>query len=155
MGKDYRLYYSLIAFHGTINKHFAVKTGLAQKDVRLFREAVINSVSYKPTRSKSDQYSMFYLELEYADEYNGYLRDLRDFVSCSLKEKHQPLRSIDNLNIDFSRLEALINANKDVIRQIHLWKTPLPGTDFDEFGNTLDPDIKGNIKELVFKSGGE
>ncbi len=154
MGKDYRLYYSLIAFHGTINKHLAAKTGLVPADVDLFREAIIRSVSYKPTRSKSDQYPMFYLELEYLDTHNGYLRDLRDFVSCSVKKK-QPIRSIDNLTLDFSALETLINANQAVIRSIHLWRTPLPGTSFDGFGNNLDADAKKKVREITFKSGGE
>jgi len=98
---------------------------------------------------------MFYLELEYADGYNGYLRDLRDFVSCSVKEKNQPIRSVDNLNMDFSRLENLISANNAVIQQIHLWRTPLPGTAFDAFGKNLDANIKAKIKDVAFKSGGE
>jgi CRISPR-associated protein Csh2 len=155
MGKDYRLYYSLIAFHGTINKHLAVKTGLTEEDVHLFRKAIINSVAYKPTRSKGNQYPMLYVELEYEDRHNGYLRDLRDFIACSVKDKNEPVRSADSLNIDFSGLETLINQNKNIIKQIHLWKTPLPNTGFGGFGTKLDSGLNGKIKELIFTSGGE
>ncbi len=144
MGKDYRLYYSLIAFHGTINKHAAKTTGLTQNDLNLFREAIINSVSYKPTRSKSDQYPMLYLELEYDEKYNGYLRDLRDFLKCTY-DHNEPIRSIDNLKIDVSELTKLINNNKKIVEQIHLWKTPLSETAFDKFTN----DLKGiKINEI-------
>jgi len=146
MGKDYRLYYSLIAFHGTINKHLAKKSGLTTTDVQTFREAIINSVSYKPTRSKSDQYAMFYLELEYQDNYNGYLRDLRDFIDCSAKSNS--IRSVNDLTLDFSKLTTLINENIDVIKNIHLWQTPLQQTDFDTFSSLLNDNAKSKIKDI-------
>jgi len=158
MGKDYKLYYSLLAFHGTINKHHAQKTGLTQDDVRLFREAIINSVSYKPTRSKGEQYPMLYLELEYVDEYNGYLRDLRNFVTCTTNTK--PIRSAANLKLDFSELSTLIKENLEVIKAIHLWKTPLLQKGYAQFKDSLDtffpaeffPDKEGNkLNKLSFK----
>jgi len=158
MGKDYKLYYSLIAFHGTINKHHAQKTGLTQNDVKLFREAIINSVSYKPTRSKGEQYSMLYLELEYVDQYNGYLKDLRNFVTCIPNSK--PIRSAANLKVDFSELCTLIKKNLKVIKTIHLWKPPFLQKSYDQFKDSLDifspteffPDAKDNkLNNLSFE----
>jgi len=158
MGKDYKLYYSLLAFHGTINKHHAQKTGLTQDDVKLFREAIINSVSYKPTRSKGDQYPMLYLELEYVDEYNCYLRDLRNFVKCTPDSK--PIRSAANLTLDFSELSTLIKENLEVIKAIHLWKTPLLQKGYDQSKDLPDTffpaefypsETDNKLKKLSFK----
>ncbi|MEE4358324.1 MAG: type I CRISPR-associated protein Cas7 [Desulfococcaceae bacterium] len=149
-GKDYRLYYSLIAFHGTVNKYLAQKSGLTPDDVQLFRESIINSISYKPTRSKSDQYAMMYLELEYDEKYNGYLRDLRDFITCH--SERRTIRSIKDLKLDFSKFETLIKENIENIKHIHLWKTPLPGTDFEKFGAESDDTVKAKIKPVSLKS---
>lgn len=150
-GKDYRLYYSLIAFHGTINKHFAAKTGLTENDRQLFREAMINSVSYKPTRSKSGQYAVFYLELEYLDDFNGYLRDLRDFVDCKPKSHNANIRSMNDLKISLDRLKDIINANNANIKRIHIWKTPVSENVFNEFKNDLNEDVSSRVREVFQK----
>ena len=147
-GKDYRLYYSLIAFHGTINKHLAVKTGLKESDRQLFREAMINSVSYKPTRSKSGQFSVFYLELEYVENFNGYLRDLRDFIVCKPKSQNANIRSMNDLEISLDQLKDIINANNANIKQIHIWKTPLSENVFNNFKDTLNENIKSKVKDV-------
>ena len=115
-------------------------------DVQTFREAIINSESYKPTRSKSDQYAMFYLELEYQDNYNGYLRDLRDFIDCSAKSNS--IRSVNDLTLDFSKMATLIQENLNVIKNIHLWQTPLQQTDFDTFRTLLNDNAKSKIKDI-------
>lgn len=150
-GKDYRLYYSLIAFHGTINKHLAVKTGLTVNDRNLFREAMINSVSYKPTRSKSGQYAVFYIELEYIEKINGYLRDLRDFIDCKPKPQNANIRSINDLEISLDQLKDIINANNENIKQIHIWKAPVSENIFNEFKGTLDEEAQHKVTEIFQK----
>ena len=150
-GKDYRLYYSLIAFHGTINKQFAAKTGLTVNDRQLFREAMINSVSYKPTRSKSGQYAVFYLELEYVEAFNGYLRDLRDFVDCKPKSHNANIRSMNDLEISLDRLKDIINANNANIKQIHIWKTPVSENIFKNFKGSLDKEAQSKVTEVFQK----
>ena len=147
-GKDYRLYYSLIAFHGTINKHLAAKTGLTKNDRQLFREAMINSVSYKPTRSKSGQYAVFYLELEYLENFNGYLRDLRDFIDCKAKPQNANIRSMNDLEISLDQLKDIINANNANIKQIHIWKTPVSENVFNKFKGSLDEDAQHKVTEI-------
>jgi CRISPR-associated protein Csh2 len=147
-GKDYRLYYSLIAFHGTINKHLAAKTGLKENDRQLFREAMINSISYKPTRSKSGQYAVFYLELEYIKDFNGYLRDLRDFINCKPKSQNANIRSMNDLEISLDQLKNIIYANNANIKRIHIWKTPVSENIFNEFKNNLKEDVKSKVKDV-------
>ena len=131
-GKDYRLYYSLIAFHGTINKHQAKKTGLCEDDVNLFRKAIFESISYKPTRSKSDQYSLFYIELKYKEDFNNYLGDLRQYVS--LKQGKNPIRSYTDISLNFSELTKVIKENnQEKIGKIYYAHAPKFKSIFDKF----------------------
>jgi len=123
IGKDYRLYYSLLAFHGTINKNTAKKSGLTFGDLDLFREAIIQAIPSTPTRSKLGQYPILYMELEYNENYNGYLRDLRDFIDFKTIKK--PIRSFKDIELGFDRLNSLLMQNKDKIKKIHVWETPL------------------------------
>lgn len=116
-GKDYRVHYSLLAFHGVANKHAAVTTGLSDKDMGKFRDSIWNAIPSLPTRSKLNQYPKLYLEIVYNDDYhNGYFGDLRDYVSCLPKEgSFKKVRKYSDLNVDFSKLEELIAENKGTV----------------------------------------
>lgn len=116
-GKDYRVHYSLLAFNGTINKFAAQTTSLTEKDLEVFREAIWNSISSLPTRSKMNQYPKLYVELTYNDGFfNGYFGDLRNYVKVSpangLDEKQ--IRSFRDLHLDLTPLKNLLNENKGV-----------------------------------------
>lgn len=114
-GKDYRVKYSLLAFHGTINRHAAKTTGLTQEDVNLFREAIWNSISASPTRSKLNQYPKLYLEIAYNDEFhNGYFGDLRNLIDVKVKDDKDPrtVRGLNDLELNFDRLVGLLEENK-------------------------------------------
>jgi CRISPR-associated protein Csh2 len=122
-GKDYRVHYSLLAFHGVANKHAAKSTGLTDGDMKVFRDAVWNAIPSLPTRSKLNQYPKLYLEIIYNDDYhNGHFGDLRDYVDCKPKngvDEFKKVRKYNDLDIDFSRLEKLIQDNKDeVIKEV-------------------------------------
>ena len=87
-GKDYRVKYSLIAVHGTINKAAAETTGLSDEDVEKFRNAIWNAISASPTRSKLNQYPKLYVEIQYNDGFhNGYFGDLRNLIAVTPKEE--------------------------------------------------------------------
>ncbi|MFA0960317.1 type I-B CRISPR-associated protein Cas7/Csh2 [Roseivirga sp. BDSF3-8] len=110
-GKDYRIHYSLLAFHGTINKHQARRTGMSEEDAESFRDALWKSIPCLPTRSKQNQYPKFYLEIIYNDDCgNGSFGDLRQHLSVSPKEgkTEKQIRNINDLTIDFSALKALL-----------------------------------------------
>lgn len=109
-GKDYRVYYSLLAFNGTINKHTAKSTGLTVEDRNKFRKSIWDSVSALPTRSKLNQYPKLYIELVYNDGFsNGHFGDLRQYVD---KNPGENVREVKDVHIDLSRLANLINENK-------------------------------------------
>lgn len=122
-GKDYRVHYSLLGFHGVANKQAAVTTGLSDDDMEKFRDGIWNAIPSLPTRSKLNQYPKLYLEIVYNDGYhNGHFGDLRDFVDCKPKEgldSFKKVRKYNDLDVDFSRLEKLISDNKgDVIKEV-------------------------------------
>ena len=122
-GKDYRVHYSLLAFHGIANKFAAQTTGLSDNDMELLRDAVWNAIPSLPTRSKLNQYPKAYIEIVYNDGYhNGHFGDLRDFIDCKPAngvDDFKKVRKYKDLDIDFSRLEQLIRDNKKgVIKEV-------------------------------------
>lgn len=129
-GKDYRVYYSLLAFHGTINKAASVSTGLTEEDKETFRNAIWNSISATPTRSKLNQYPKLYIEFEYNEGYaNGQFGDLRNYVKSFPKTgiDEDAVRKFDDLEVDLSALINLINNNKGddkIIKKIFVKSSP-------------------------------
>ncbi|EKB47816.1 type I-B CRISPR-associated protein Cas7/Csh2 [Cecembia lonarensis] len=115
-GKDYRVHYSLLAFHGVVNKYSAKQTGLKEKDLEEFRNGIWQAIPSLPTRSKLNQYPKLYLEIVYNDGFNnGHFGDLRDLIQCSPKDEnagYKKVRKFSDLKIDLSKLESLINSNK-------------------------------------------
>lgn len=107
-GKDYRVKYSLLGFHGSINKYAAKTTGLTEADRQAFRTALWSGISASPTRSKLNQYPKLYMELIYNEGYhNGHFGDLRNLVNASIRgdKKPQEVTAFADLLLDFSLLE--------------------------------------------------
>lgn len=107
-GKDYRVKYSLLAFHGSVNKYAAQTTGLTESDLKTFKEGLWNGVAASPTRSKLNQYPKFYLELVYNEGYhNGHFGDLRNLIEARIQgeKKPQEVTQFNDLVLDFSHLE--------------------------------------------------
>lgn len=126
-GKDYRIHYSLLGFHGVVNKHAAKTTGLSDDDIAQFRDAIWNAIPSLPTRSKLNQYPKLYLEIIYADGYhNGHFGDLRSYIKCRPKadvKDFKKVRTFNDLEVDFSELENLIKENKGkVIKEVKVEK---------------------------------
>ena len=121
-GKDYRVKYSLLAFHGTINRAAAQTTGLADADLEKFRDAIWHSVSASPTRSKINQYPKAYIEIVYNDKYhNGCLGDLRSLVQVKPREegKDKEVCGLADLQVDFSALKKALGDNTGEGKPIH------------------------------------
>ena len=117
-GKDYRVKYSLLAFHGSVNKYAAQTTGLTETDLKTFREGLWNGISASPTRSKLNQYPKFFLELVYNEGYhNGHFGDLRNLIEARIQgeKKPQEVTQFTDLVLDFSHLEDILEgqAGKD------------------------------------------
>lgn len=124
-GKDYRLYYSLLAFTGTINKNAAKTTKLKNEDLELFRKSLWEAIPSLPTRSKLNQYPKLYLEIVYNDGFNnGYFGDVRDLINVSPKDglDYKKVRKFSDLNVDLKALKNKLQ-NSDVVKDVIFKKT--------------------------------
>ncbi|HGE72241.1 TPA: type I-B CRISPR-associated protein Cas7/Csh2 [Candidatus Poribacteria bacterium] len=139
MGKDYRLYYSLLAFHGVISAHRAKHTKMQDDDVIKLEEALIKAIPLQATRSKIGQYPRLMLRVEYNDD-EIFLGDLRRYVRIN---KDEGLRDISEVTLDISALDEKLTANADKINLIKAWQD-----------NDLKLSCKGKIgalKDIVYE----
>ena len=56
IGKDYRVYYSFLAFHGIVSGNRARHTQFSENDLKKLDEAMIKAIPLNATRSKVGQY---------------------------------------------------------------------------------------------------
>lgn len=110
-GKKYQVEYALVAHHGTVNKFAAKHTGMTEEDMELFRKSLVQGMMNNQTASKQGQSPLGYIELEYSEDFDGYLGDMRRFVKASY-DSQRPVKSIDDITIDFSGLKDVIEELK-------------------------------------------
>lgn len=115
IGKDYRLYYSLIGFYGVVSSKRAEKSNLTQEDLNKFDEALIKSIPSQASRSKMNQMPVLYIRTESNGKYIG---DLRDYVK--IISKTEPIRNINDYSIDVSQL--LLSLEHEGISVGKFWK---------------------------------
>ncbi len=122
IGKDYRIKYSLIAFHGIISAYNAKETNLRDKDVKLFDEAMIKSIPLHATRSKVGQEPRLYIRVEYKSD-DFILGDLRKWVKAENKDnkKDDEIFSVEDISLNISQLVEKLNEKADYIEQILVW----------------------------------
>jgi len=121
MGKDWRVYYSLIAFHGIISGKRAEKTNLSEDDVYLLDDSLFKAISLQATtRSKIGQTPRLLLRVEYLDDAT-FLGDLRDYVKV---DRDENLRDIADLKLEVAPLIDLFEDNKNRIKKIYFWQHP-------------------------------
>ncbi|MEW5801425.1 MAG: type I-B CRISPR-associated protein Cas7/Csh2 [bacterium] len=119
IGKDWRVYYSLIAFHGIISARRAERTSLNKDDILLFDESIIRSIPLEATtRSKIGQTPRLYIRVEYKDN-QTFLGDLRDQI---VLDKTDGLRSIADFHLDVTRLSCLLKKQISKISRILFWQ---------------------------------
>ncbi len=129
MGKDYRVDYSLIAFHGIISAKRAEYTDLKDGDIDLFDDAMIHAIPLEATtRSKTGQYPLLYIRVEYNTP-EFFLGDLRRYVKIVDKnngdmsfEDTAKLRSPKEYKLDLTKLTEKLDSNKDKINNIYFWQ---------------------------------
>ncbi|REJ16315.1 MAG: type I-B CRISPR-associated protein Cas7/Csh2 [Caldibacillus debilis] len=149
IGKDYRVYYSFLAFHGIISGHRAKYTRLKNEDVRLLDQAMVKAIPLNATRSKVGQYPRLYLRVEYnSPEFVA--GDFRDLVSLNETEG---LRGISEVELQADRLLNKLTEIKEEIAKIYFWQdTNLILEGHGQKGtlpDLLSPDLKEKLVSAV------
>lgn len=110
IGKDWRVYYSLIAFYGVVNSARARATGMRDEDVKLLDNLLWDSVRKESiTRSKIGHFPHLYLRLQYGDG-ETLIGDLRRFIDEDLGREN--VRNLNDLDMSFKRLFEVIKNNR-------------------------------------------
>ncbi|MEM2233917.1 MAG: type I-B CRISPR-associated protein Cas7/Csh2 [Nitrososphaerota archaeon] len=120
IGKDWRVYYSLIAFYGVVSSLRSRNTGLRPLDVQILDNLLYKSVNLDATtRSKIGHWAHLYMRVEYNDEFT--LGDLRKFVDCEVKTN--PVRSFEHVELGFDKLVNALVKHRDKIRAVHIYES--------------------------------
>ncbi|XDF43707.1 type I-B CRISPR-associated protein Cas7/Csh2 [Saccharolobus solfataricus] len=106
IGKDYRVYYSLIAFYGVFSWRRSKETKVTQNDLKVFDNYLWQAILEESvTRSKIGHYPLLYLRLEHKDS-DTLLGDLRRFLK--VEQKTENVRGLQDLKIDLKELSEKI-----------------------------------------------
>ena len=139
MGRDYRLRYSFLAFHGTVAARNAKRTKLTEEDLGLLEEALINGIQAGVTHSKTGQSPRLMMKVEYEDD-KTFLGDLRDYICLEEREK---LISIQNVKLNATKLAQRLKANRQKIAKVHFAQSDLLTTTGLE-----DKDLKVSLEAI-------
>ena len=117
MGKDWRLFYSLIAFYGVVSGRRARGTGMREDDVKLLDDILWKALSIQPTtRSKIGERPLLYLRVEYNDA-ETLIGDFRRYLGVHYSDV---IREFKDVKLDFSNLIGELRKHKDKISKIFI-----------------------------------
>jgi len=128
-GKDYRLYYALIAFHGVVSARRAqamlARAGsdagaTTEADLALLDEALVKAIPLMATRSKIGQYPRLYLRFVFADA-ETFMGDAREDLALSAAGG---LRSVEDYSLEIGRLAQRINRVRGRLQEVVVWQDP-------------------------------
>jgi CRISPR-associated protein Csh2 len=148
IGKDYRVYYSFLGFHGIVSGHRAEHTRFSEDDLKKLDEALIKSIPLAATRSKSGQYPRFYLRVEYNSP-DFLMGDLRDLVNLN---EIEGLRSITEVTLHVRPLIDKLMDNLEGISNLYFWQdsnlTISDGEQTGQFVSVLPKPLKTKVSYI-------
>lgn len=134
-GKDWRVYYSLIGFHGITSSARARHTRLTEGDLRELDEAMLAAIPQEATsRSKIGQTPRLYLRVEYKEDARLQLGDLREYVRPIPTDGRtlDTLRDVRDYRLDTSALIEKVSMMESGIRRAYLNAHPELDTSVNE-----------------------
>lgn len=134
-GKDWRVYYSLIGFHGITSRKRAEHTRLTYDDLQELDSAMIRAIPQEATsRSKIGQTPRLYLRIEYKDDARFQLGDLREYVKPNPVEGKtlDTLRDVRDYKLDVSAMIAKVELMESGISRAYLHVHPELSTTLEE-----------------------
>ncbi|OWP56420.1 MAG: type I-B CRISPR-associated protein Cas7/Csh2 [Thermoplasmatales archaeon B_DKE] len=139
IGKDYRIYYSLIGFYGVISGFRAQKTGMTESDCKMLDKALLLSIPQQATRSKIGQFPRLYLRIVYKDQ-ETVLGDWRKYVNLTNKKN---LRRVEEVKLDLTSIINRLKENVHRIEEIYFWGDPLLHLEQSNKSSTVEEMLKG------------
>ncbi len=119
IGKDWKIYYGLIAFYGRISGNSAKKTNLSEEDIKKLNEAIWKSILTETnTRTKIGQHPRLYIRIEFNDR-ETFIGDLRRYIEM---DKIDGLRDVNEYSLKIDKLADKLNKFKDKIKKIFIKK---------------------------------
>ncbi|HHY39321.1 MAG TPA: type I-B CRISPR-associated protein Cas7/Csh2 [Clostridia bacterium] len=129
-GKDYRLYYALIGFHGIVSARRAQamlaraggkeEAATSDKDLALLDEALVNAIPLMATRSKIGQYPRLYIRFVFSDA-ETFMGDPREDLVLSADSG---LRSVGDYSVDIGGLAGRLSRVKGRLDHVLIWQDP-------------------------------
>lgn len=140
IGKDWRLYYSLIAFYGVVNSTRAKSSLLRKEDIDILDNLLWTSIKMDTTtRSKIGHTPHLYMRVEHKN--NQFLiGDLRRYINVNYDNKY--IRRLNDIAIDFSKL---VNTLQDLQCNIYMKISD----EFNEY-TQLKEKLKERLKEKLY-----
>ena len=128
-GKDWRIYYGLLAFYGRVSPARGEATGLKPEDLDLLEEALLRALGAEATtRSKLGQTPRLYLHVRYREGAYPFPPpgDLRDHVRFEPREglDARKVRSVADYTLDLTPLAEALAPLEEVIEEVRAWRHP-------------------------------
>lgn len=127
-GKDYRLYYSLIAFHGIVSARRVeamakiaggnARVATSEEDLALLDEAMLKAIPLQATRSKIGQYPRLYARFVFSDA-ETFMGDMREDLRV---EPDRDLRSVKDYVLEIGEVRNRILEFADRIAKVYVWQ---------------------------------
>lgn len=124
---SYTLPFAVFIMPAVINANIAKQTKMDTEDQELLLEALWRGTQHRQARNRGFQQPLFMVHVEYKDPFFriGYLED---YVKL-LPEREQwtmdvQPTSVNQIQLDITKLSDILNANKDKIARCRYWKNP-------------------------------
>lgn len=122
IGKDWRVLYSLIAFHGIVSARRGKLTRLKDEDILILDNALLKAIPVEATtRSKIGQTPRLLLRVEYKDD-ETFLGDFRPLVKIRTDGELEKIRSVEDFKLEVTPLLKLFAENDDKISKFFVWQ---------------------------------
>ncbi|MFB6273401.1 MAG: type I-B CRISPR-associated protein Cas7/Csh2 [Salinibacter sp.] len=123
-GKDWRVYYALIAFWGHVAQARGEKTRLQDADLQHLEEGLLRSLSSEATsRSKLGQTPRLYLKVDWQDSPPPF-GDPRDYLQMDSEVRQERWRSMGDYILDVGRLAETLGRYESDIASVRYWRHP-------------------------------
>lgn len=126
-GKDYRLYYALVGFHGVVSARRAAAVlaraggdedaATSDADLALLDEAMLKAIPLLATRSKIGQYPRLYVRFVFTDN-ETFMGDLREDLKLT---PESGLRAVKDFTLEIGGLAGRLERVKDRIEKVYIW----------------------------------